>query len=89
MQSTVTPRRYLRKRQFLCPKPQVSPTKRKRLLEHDHGYSSSEISAKVKMHKLSNKVNVLRQQLCRNNKNIKNLKELLLTFKEKQLIAIE
>ena len=41
------------------------------------------------MLKLSNKVNALKQQMHRKNKNIKNLKELLLILKEKQLIASE
>ena len=68
MLRTVTRWKSPRKCQLVVQPPLISPSKRKRLLEHDHGYSSSEMSAKAKVQKLSSKVKALRQQLHRKNK---------------------
>ena len=75
----------------LCKEPlnQMSPSKVWKQIETEHPYNTAECSTSQKVKQLMNKVKALQQKVCRWNKWIKNMKQLLLALKDQQLIVDE
>ena len=65
----------------------MSPSKVWKQIETDHPYNTAACSTSQKVKQLTNKVKALQQKVCRQNKQIKNMKQLLLALKDLQLIV--
>ena len=68
-------------------KVEVSPSKIRRTVQYEHSYVAAEASQAGKITALSKKTKVLQQKICRKNKKVKHMKDLLETLEAQQSIA--